>query len=575
MIDGVAISTSIIKGHLIGDGMLLMTADTLLAPNDRQDVVLMLKLLHAVSLLEKAIENDRPTFQSSRRVLRLLGRVYAHLLQAYMNIDLSLNDQLVHLSSAAHLILAIYNRDKGNFIPVQTCFDIQCMIKTIYFCVAKTQVDNPSGEFYIILVGSGGLEKVFGKVRTMVGNNTNADQLQLANRIDGAVKCVNILERHPEWGGQARRLTTKPLSSNVDEITSKYDHISPKSWRGNVKVQGVHLGGAWMAGRRGADKDLSEAQILSPFSRMEDEGGYTVMCPFGKSKMLLVDGISAGEQHEEEEESDEPPPSHTPASTVTTNSAVPFSDAVITADGPGVDASLDPDVDDVAGLAEAANFVPNAPNIPHSAWVEIDGKKVHKSTVMRLYSNPFSVSNSKDRLKRVRGYSQYHEDPSRSINASFNPPSNRLEEADNEIMVQDPAVMLVKCNKKTFLAVFQILGIRIDSKDVLTLPSQYLHEPNVRFTGQVMRLALVSTAHQSEEPDWEWNGTFEPRSVIPNIEGRWVEAINPVVQRAVRGVGNTSGQDTYTFSSADLRDLAAVIYERIGDDVARLPTSSS
>jgi hypothetical protein len=77
------------------------------------------------------------------------------------------------------------------------------MIKNAYFCVAKAQVDNPNGKFFFILLGTNGLEKIFGKVQSMVGNDTNADVLQLANYIDGAVKCVNILELHPEWGGEA------------------------------------------------------------------------------------------------------------------------------------------------------------------------------------------------------------------------------------------------------------------------------------------------------------------------------------------------------------------------------------
>jgi hypothetical protein len=151
-------------------------------------------------------------------------------------INLSLNEQLVHLSAAAHLVLAIYHSDKGEFIPVQTCFDLMSMIKNVYFCVAKTQLDNPAGEFFIILLGTDGLEKVFGKVRTMIGNDTNADQLQLTNRIDGAVKCVNILEEHPEWGGQARRLSVKPLPKDATEISSKYDHINPRSWKGDVRM---------------------------------------------------------------------------------------------------------------------------------------------------------------------------------------------------------------------------------------------------------------------------------------------------------------------------------------------------
>lgn len=67
-----------------------------------------------------------------------------------MDVNLSLNNQLAHLGTAAHLILAMYNQDKGNFILVQTCFDVMSMIKNVYFSVVKTKINNPSGSFWII-----------------------------------------------------------------------------------------------------------------------------------------------------------------------------------------------------------------------------------------------------------------------------------------------------------------------------------------------------------------------------------------------------------------------------------------
>jgi hypothetical protein len=242
-VDGVPITTSVIKAHLVEAGMSAAAADVLLAPNDRQDVVLMIKLLHAIALLPPSESSNRPLHHSARRILWLVGRIYFNLLTAYLDVTLSLNDQLVRLSASAHLILAIYH----------TCFDVMCMIKNVYFSVAKTQVDDPAGSFWIILLGTDGLEKVFGQVRTMVGNDTHADQLQLTNRIDGAVQCVKILENHPEWGGQSRRLTVKPLSSKTEEISSAYDHISPKSWKGDVRVHNVVLVGCWSSGRREAE----------------------------------------------------------------------------------------------------------------------------------------------------------------------------------------------------------------------------------------------------------------------------------------------------------------------------------
>ena len=73
------------------------SADILLAPNDRQDVILMIKLLHALSALQAPTADDSPLVHATCNSLVLLGRVYWNLLRAYLDTSLSLNDQLVHL----------------------------------------------------------------------------------------------------------------------------------------------------------------------------------------------------------------------------------------------------------------------------------------------------------------------------------------------------------------------------------------------------------------------------------------------------------------------------------------------
>ena len=557
-IDGVAISTSVIKAHLVSNGMSSYEADELLGRDDKQDVVLMTKLLLAISLLPDATDEDRLLSRSARRVLRLLGQIYNSLLNAYMDVQLSLNEQLEHLSTAAHLILAIYFQDKGNFIPVQTCFDVMSMIKNIYFCVAKTQIDDPEALFWLILLGTDGLEKVFGKVRTIIGNDTNADQFQLANRIDGAVKCVNILEKHPEWGGQARRLSVNPLPKNATKVTSAYDHINPRAWKGNIHVHDVVLSACWSSGRTIAEVALREAKYKIPFEEMEKLGGFDILSPFGNSKMMLVDGtLAAGEREETEEELDGGPPD-----------SQPFAAADNGSEGLGLegDNDLEIDLDDVMGEEEVASFGDGKSS--YSPWVEIDGKKVHKASVLRIYSNPLVTSDSKDRLKRVRGYSQYNETPEIRA-ARLGQSAATLAEGIPLLEVEDPAVILVRSNKRIFLALFQILAIRIDSKTVQSLPASHLHEPNVRIHGQVMKLSLCDISHQPDGPDWEWNGAFERRSTFQNAEGQWIDLIDPEVQRASRG--RNVGSDTYAFRSTELRAMAAMIYQHISNNVSRLP----
>ena len=230
---------------------------------------------------------------------------------------------------------------------------------------------------------------------------------------------------------------------------------------------------------------------------------------------------------------------------------------------------LEPDFDDVVGLTEESSFenvnIRGVPRPKYNPWIFIDGKKVHKATILRLYSNPLAVSDSKDRLKRVRGFSQYDES-AREASLSLVAPNSKT---DNNIQVQDPALVLVRCNKKVFLAVFQILALRVDSKNLQSIPSEQIHEPNVRIHGQIMKLALLNADHQPDGMDWEWNGAFEARSTFQNAEGRWIEPINPGVQRASRG--QNRGKDTYTFRSSELRAIALILQQRLSNYFHRLP----
>ncbi len=70
-----------------------LTVDALLSPNDKQDDVLMIKLLHSVSQLKSAITAS-PLTHSTYEMLCLLGCVYGNLLHAYLDVTLSLRDQL-------------------------------------------------------------------------------------------------------------------------------------------------------------------------------------------------------------------------------------------------------------------------------------------------------------------------------------------------------------------------------------------------------------------------------------------------------------------------------------------------
>ncbi|KAJ6454235.1 hypothetical protein C8R45DRAFT_846723, partial [Mycena sanguinolenta] len=112
-------------------------------------VKLMYDLLSAIAVPEPK-ETDTPPFKN----IRLLGAFYRHILEAYTNIQLLLSEQLTHISAAMHLMMALYRKESGRFVPSQTYFDFMMAGKNLLFCVAKTQMDDPSGKFWIISPGT-------------------------------------------------------------------------------------------------------------------------------------------------------------------------------------------------------------------------------------------------------------------------------------------------------------------------------------------------------------------------------------------------------------------------------------
>ncbi|KAG7085372.1 hypothetical protein E1B28_002935 [Marasmius oreades] len=180
-LNNVTITIPILQQHLERDGMSSLISHSLLVPNDQQDVTLMLRLLNSIGNLSFPDNSFSPSLRATCLMLWLLGHLYHALLEAYLDIELRLKERLMRLSIVSHLVLALYSSDRGDFAPVQLYFDVQSMVKNIYFSVGKTKLDNPNADFHVILMGTDGLEKVFGMIRTMVGSDTNPDQLQLTN----------------------------------------------------------------------------------------------------------------------------------------------------------------------------------------------------------------------------------------------------------------------------------------------------------------------------------------------------------------------------------------------------------
>ncbi|KAJ6489801.1 hypothetical protein C8R45DRAFT_901419 [Mycena sanguinolenta] len=306
-IDSVVLTHQLLKAHLSRDSRHdSHHINSILNPGDRQDVKAMYDLLSAIAILPEALATDSPAFCNTRRVLRLLGCLYRHVLESYTNVKLSLHQQLTHIGAAMHLMMAIYKREAGKFVPSQTYFDFMTAGKNVFFCVAKTQIDDPDGKFWLILLGKDAVELSFAKVRTISKGDSNTDMFQLAGRLTAAVECQNILGEHPEWSRGPRRLRLPAWQSVAGNVSAKIDHITPQSWEGDTRVKHISCLTCWMGGRSIAEEELRAAEWDPPFESMEQQSGFSIFCPITANKMVLIDEPAPGEQDEDPDECDHP-----------------------------------------------------------------------------------------------------------------------------------------------------------------------------------------------------------------------------------------------------------------------------
>ncbi|KAH9005718.1 hypothetical protein EDB86DRAFT_2795503 [Lactarius hatsudake] len=284
---GFCVTPSILRLQLESNGTSTHHLCSLLNLDDKQDVILAYSLLKEIWSLPPPPASCDPAFALARRALNIYGEFAQHLVLPYVCVDQSLGDQLIHLSMAAHLMFLLYRHNSAStcFMPRQSYLDIVLMIKNVYFCVAKMKVDNPSANFYLILLGTDRLETFFRLICTAVGTDANIDMLQLGSRASGLTEVVLILAEHPEWDYGTRCLSLPVFSKETWEFTSKADHINPRDWRGDVSVANVNLHTCWLLGRKLAEDLIPDAEaILSTLSCSID-----MLAPFGELLVNLRD----------------------------------------------------------------------------------------------------------------------------------------------------------------------------------------------------------------------------------------------------------------------------------------------
>jgi hypothetical protein len=120
-VHSVHIKPANIRSHFRSVEMTATRIEHLLNPNDQQDVKLAFDLLQEIWSLPIPQPDSLPGFYQGRQSLKTLGDLFRHILVPYICIDLSLSEQLTHLSTAAHLLFALFTEEGAttNLMPTQ------------------------------------------------------------------------------------------------------------------------------------------------------------------------------------------------------------------------------------------------------------------------------------------------------------------------------------------------------------------------------------------------------------------------------------------------------------------------
>ncbi|KAG1772528.1 hypothetical protein EV702DRAFT_1048648 [Suillus placidus] len=170
----------------------------LLHPDDPQDVPRAVELIRAIIELTQSqhallINSFSPDVdrRADLMSIMLLSDVIESFLIPFINVNLSLTEQVQYLSRFAHLSFALFRSHRCSFMSYQLYYNMHTTVKNFMFCIAKQQV---------------------------------IDRLGATKDIDGMFK------RHPELDPGHHRLSLGNRVKNLDhinrDITSQIDPIS-------------------------------------------------------------------------------------------------------------------------------------------------------------------------------------------------------------------------------------------------------------------------------------------------------------------------------------------------------------
>ena len=275
---------------------------------------------------------------------------------------------------------------------------------------------------FLYQLGTDQLEKLFSLVRTIT-HARNCDSLELTQRLAHAGSIELILQKHPTW----KRIHSRRLVGSRDAT-------SQREWSGKLDLESVNIASTWKLGEIEAVKILN---LPNDYFEILKGTGVTMLKP---NKRLV--GVNVDTERTEEDLG-------------VVSDDVDVSDAV--------DDSNDIDVEENLASLEIEEIFQEdtVSSIKISSTINIDGKEVHKASIIKRLLNSDEEQCSSDRLRRVRGHTK-HPDKITEVQSEL--------DLDDCILLGDTLAAKVQIDSKASLCILRIKAIRdITSKKYETV----------------------------------------------------------------------------------------------------------
>jgi hypothetical protein len=566
----------------------------MLEPRDAQDVPAAMRLVRALERVAGLKDTElNATERQERKFIELFGELFGAFVDAFTNTAISLKEQMTLLAKYAVLCAYLYRKHPNKFAKNWIYTDSQCCVKCAYFSLAKQQELDPEQLFFLFLLGTDALEKLFAGTRMIGGHDPNFAIIEFARRLSQGLDVDRILAEHPEWNAGLVRLAA--------DVNKRADNLSPRTFdgvRADFKAGTVVLKETWFSGLDRAAASilrlLDETVSWPEWFRVPEADFFCdILRPLGGDP-LGYPGVDVPEHSASD------PPEQAPHDSVqqifsslpeeAARLAVAETEAVraeerraASAEASAIavsalqvdsDNAEDEDVDehdemestlaeshgssDGSGGAQDAHdaaLAAFAKKVVH--YCSVNGVYVHNSSIITAEFNPWyrSQAQSKDRLTRIRTFSG-------ALTLPGHLPSELIVDM---FMVGDCVATLIRVGQCAYLAIVKVTHLLQFGRDVPFVKRSEVHIGDARIDvrGQVLCFVPFNSPPASLSTTlWTWSNQISRLRPVKKESSAADVLVLPFAGTTAIPV-SVPKTDAWTFNDDALTQLKTTLWKRI------------